>query len=556
MQCLPAHRKYLHLAGYALLPVLARVVEGGLAGRTLVECYDDNAINLKELPGDMPEPESVLELPVPFLGQVLIRKVKADEPGCEFTLGVLAEFGNGTADLRGFAVLVPIQPYSNAPTAAFAARMYRNTEAQAPFVDEMVQCFAAGMDAHPDKHKAWTSRCEYDRRDRPVVPTDMHPQLAMAQTIRPGDPHADSNGKANCHLDALVRGYPFEGGMAFDTTFAKLNLDFSDASLARLDMLLDQIRDKLKPQLGAFISQQAKLNFLHLMAIYIGRMLSYKAGARIDWYTYRQLQQVDAAKLRFEHDIPTSLLAVLHHRGPTTGYLFQPLRIVMNRLFAGPDTPTVQQSVEAALPFVRAARIREPYDISNISITQCVASIPPAERGYLDTPRPAWANESAIKHWFDDYPKLLRSGQVTWGRLIQGNNLLFQPGDQNHPGEIIYDTRGILGPSDLDEIAERIWGLKHIRQRDPALGFIADHLTNEYTNSNGFPVPLCISSDGARLTSLMFNRVHLPSGKLSGAHFPVLVDEAYPGAAMILPSRFWPQALIDQWMGQATARAA
>jgi hypothetical protein len=47
---------------------------------------------------------------------------------------------------------------------------------------------------------------------------------------------------------------------------------------------------------------------------------------------------------------------------------------------------------------------------------------------------------------------------------------------------------------------------------------------------------------------VLVHRPHLPDGKLSRAFFPVVVNEKYPGAIMVLPSRWWPTWLRELWI--------
>jgi hypothetical protein len=61
------------------------------------------------------------------------------------------------------------------------------------------------------------------------------------------------------------------------------------------------------------------------------------------------------------------------------------------------------------------------------------------------------------------------------------------------------------------------------------------------------PVPKSISDRPLLVSTVLIHRPHLPDGKLSRSYFPVVMNEKYPGAIMVLPSRWWVAGFREQW---------
>lgn len=161
-----------------------------------------------------------------------------------------------------------------------------------------------------------------------------------------------------------------------------------------------------------------------------------------------------------------------------------------------------------------------------------------------------------LRKSFDLYPQLWQGGKVVWGCLIQANGALFEDGTFDAPGEVVYDPNGRLDVAALAEASASLGQLKHTKPADPGLRAIADYLTNEMTRVRGMRVPLEMSPQPLLVSTVFFCRHHLPLRKLAGAWFPLLINARYPGVAMVLPSRWWPDAFVDEWCGMPPGTSA
>jgi hypothetical protein len=183
----------------------------------------------------------------------------------------------------------------------------------------------------------------------------------------------------------------------------------------------------------------------------------------------------------------------------------------------------------------------------DIDVPRCVKSLSFFKRKYPLLSFPSWVSGDPLERLKDDQHILLKDGIVVWGHIIQANELMFTPGNSNAPGEIVYDPHGHHVPEQLAIAAQRMGSLKGRKLTDPALQEIGDYLANEMIRVFGKPVPDTIAQGGLRYSTILFNRAHLPNGYLAVPFFPVIISDQCPGAAMILPSRWWPRAVTAMW---------
>lgn len=195
------------------------------------------------------------------------------------------------------------------------------------------------------------------------------------------------------------------------------------------------------------------------------------------------------------------------------------------------------------------------------AIDECIENFGPAPRRqswwdrltYLRVPRPRWlpANSSdGLSTLFQNLHTLFTEGTVVWGHIIQANSLLFAPGADDCPGELVYslaDTRRV-DPEDLGQVAHQLYTLKGTEPEDPELAPIANYLTDEMIRVFGLSVPRTISPNlPCRISTTFFARKHLPQRRLCTSLLPIVVHPREPYVAMPLPSRYWPQPLVDWW---------
>ncbi len=183
-----------------------------------------------------------------------------------------------------------------------------------------------------------------------------------------------------------------------------------------------------------------------------------------------------------------------------------------------------------------------------VDIRACVRSLWFWQKGYLKIPMPDWAGPDALSLFWRKYPILLRKGRVVWGHTIQANQLLFEPGRHNCPGEVVYDLAGVCGPRELSVVARKLYALKGTRPEQPELAGIANYLTDEMVRTFGLAVPEVLApSPQLRISSVFFHRGHLPGRMLASSFYPLLVSEETEGVVMVLPGRWWPAELAKNW---------
>lgn len=555
------------------------------------------------------------------------------------------------------------------------------------------------------------------------------------------------------------------GGVAFRKALGQARLDYTPDSLIRVDMLLRQIREKLKPRFDTFIAEPANLNFLYLLGFYVGTVVGRYTLQAVEWYAYPQLSEVlPAAELEKLPESLATAMACTYRRDGQLSACFFPLGAIADNIFLGEgarsvlenaedfmrralDVPVLRRGaaapppagdaelagavrrlgllagaqaawacrtalegghrlepqltaeteqgqrvihsmpfdafdeaieryqatlsdpeptsagavlaydgyinlprfrtdalvieahwyapalkVQIAVPYrpaghaagfalhgprllesslgdallpaletaffagidsfnppglwserfvdeddaanlaarieeqvaaVRSASRLEPdgqgesldaIRFGDIDIRACVAGLPPGEADYVDVPMPGWAQDDRLRGMFTPIPDLLREGRVVWAHLVQANKALFECGPEGHPGDVIYDPAGRLGPAALGEVAHRLFGLRaqidELRTASPPqpeMLALAEHFENEMTRAVALPVPQQLSPAGLLISSLYFERKHLPTGLLTLPFFPLLISDREPGAVMVLPSRWWPQAVLARW---------
>jgi hypothetical protein len=169
--------------------------------------------------------------------------------------------------------------------------------------------------------------------------------------------------------------------------------------------------------------------------------------------------------------------------------------------------------------------------------------------------RPQWMQllpNDPLEKLFLNLTRLRRDGVVVWGHIIQANSLLFSSGSVNCPAEMVYSledgTRA--DPSYLSSVAADLFSLKNTKPNQPEFAPIADYLTNERTRWFGKPVPSSISPRRpCRISTIYVVRKHLPgpSRCLERPLMPIIVHPKPPYVALVLPSRYWPDDLLEWW---------
>ncbi|WP_283435073.1 hypothetical protein [Neorhodopirellula lusitana] len=143
---------------------------------------------------------------------------------------------------------------------------------------------------------------------------------------------------------------------------------------------------------------------------------------------------------------------------------------------------------------------------------------------------------------------IFRDGVVVWGHLIQANGGLFEFGQRDLPGEMVYSLRvPDFDPAKLEKVATELVALKGKQPTSPALLEIADYLTDEMIRVFGLKVPKTISQEACLISTVQFVRHHLPNQMLSDSVLPIVVAPQPSHYAFVLPAVYWPDQLLRHW---------
>ncbi|WP_198084764.1 SEL1-like repeat protein [Variovorax sp. E3] len=169
------------------------------------------------------------------------------------------------------------------------------------------------------------------------------------------------NDTARVFLDCYAQGTEPEGGWTFGKALNQARLDHSPASLERVNMLLDQINAKVKPEREAFLATPGGRNFCALLAYYLVAYVAKKSGARIDWHDLASAQQV----LGPAQPLPQGSLSRLVAIADDVGVALLPLGWVEDKLFGQGGAPAcadyvagIGAQLDHAGPVAWAAAVR------------------------------------------------------------------------------------------------------------------------------------------------------------------------------------------------------
>ena len=137
------------------------------------------------------------------------------------------------------------------------------------------------------------------------------------------------NDVARLFLDTHARGGEVDGGWKFGRALQQAQLDYSEESLERIDLLLKAIRERANPVHDEFLADLQGLNFLSLLAYYLMAVLSRRTGAEIEWHDTRSAQKAVADWASISETPFTRIVAL----APDQGLIFLPLVWLHDRLF-------------------------------------------------------------------------------------------------------------------------------------------------------------------------------------------------------------------------------
>ena len=332
------------------------------------------------------------------------------------------------------------------------------------------------------------------------------------------------------------------GGLPLETQIPRDKLDFTVNSLRHLDLYLAEVGRQ-----SATFSDLTLSNLMLVAGAYLGEVIRSNATNKgcWQWVTYDDYvsEQPDFAQKRPREPGFLAFLDSDQHMV----YPFAQIAAVLG----GRDAAPIHAYTRHLVCMTRGELAGTMLD--SIDVQQCIRSLPADQRTYPNVTAPFWLESDPFVRLFGNFATLLEHGRLVWAHMVQANEGILDTGDAGLPGDIVYDPQGILSSEELAPIAATLFGLrKREDEFDPNLSeqseflAIAKHLNAETTRAFGMSVPRQLSAEPLLLSSVFFERKHLPGEMLILPYFPVLISDRCPGCAMLLPGRWWPQVLLDR----------
>lgn len=351
------------------------------------------------------------------------------------------------------------------------------------------------------------------------------------------------------------------GGMAHGAMLKKCRMDYSIASLRRIDAFIDALRISSKPSRDEFLQAADNQNLLYFLAFYAGEVIGRALGSPPIWLSYDDAKEVTPDHDRmFGHCFETSVCCrFLDSKVPRVDF-FMPLYALVSRLLDADSGKSIWFSAGLCMPIGDDSPI--PQDTPTPTLAPGLLGtgrsgfVPPDTntRRQYQLVRPLWGTGHPIQPVLDHADQLLATGRIVWGAVVRANQTMFNPEYRiGAPGDVIYDPQGRVPPEDLHAIARRIFALAGTHQRDEGLAALSARMADETGAGFGMPVTRALSTQPLILSSTYFDQLFLPDGMLSMRSLPLLISDELPGMVLPLPWQLWPEDLIDLWRGASEA---
>ncbi len=174
--------------------------------------------------------------------------------------------------------------------------------------------------------------------DSPTMTCKAFVEERIAKLPKP--PAGDENERCAQMLEAFFNDGGILGTLAFREQLKLARLDYSLASLERLDQLLRSIRTHIKPSYDAFINNPDTQNFLRFAGFYIGMTIARVGATSVKWLDFAQAKKF-APELEFQFE--TSSVCVL------SGRFYFPLGLVTEILLQADAQRSVPEWANQAL---------------------------------------------------------------------------------------------------------------------------------------------------------------------------------------------------------------
>ena len=378
-----------------------------------------------------------------------------------------------------------------------------------------------------------------------------------------------------------------ESSIIYQKYLNQCKLDFSLTSLANLDQLLLALKKQQPMQIEQLDDVKYNRFFLFIM-VYVGEVFSRAIGQAVYWFEQKEIKNINdffikprPASLWFFQDKAENDLLIVNEDlvNKSTSYLvlysrdkkklnfeniefFLPFKIVINMLF-GDQSYTLYEYVVRNL---KAIGVSKPKDIDPLplqfvslidDLTDQLNLLKPYQRYYLQIRKPLWVKANTEDVFFKQLKALsllYKEAKVVWASLVQANQSMFFPRDNNKYsslGEIIYDPTGWTSYKALEGYAQKLADLIENKVTEGDQLSHATRLRDGQDTISGAEYPKSLSKLPLKVSSILFWRKHLPNGLLSLNSFPILITNEQEGVVTVLPARFWPQSFVDKWLEAA-----
>lgn len=364
------------------------------------------------------------------------------------------------------------------------------------------------------------------------------------------------------YLNAWEAEADVAGGMAHRTMLKKCRLDYSIASLRRIDAFIDALRITCKPSRDEFLHAAENQNLFYFLAFYAGEVIGRALGSPPIWLSYDDAKEIAPDHDRmFSHCFETSVCCrFLDSKVPRVDF-FMPLYALVTRLLDAYSGKSILFSAGLCVPIGDDSPI--PQDTPTPALTPGLLGtgrsgfVPPdaSTRLQYQLVRPWWGNGHPIQPVLDHANQLLSTGRIVWGAVVRANQTMFDAEYRvGAPGDVIYDPLGRVPPEDLHTIARRIFALAGTEQHDEELATLSARMADETNATFGMPVTLALSAQPLILSSTYFDQLFLPDGMLSMHSLPLLISDDLPGMVLPLPWQLWPADLSELWRSTSEAK--
>lgn len=147
----------------------------------------------------------------------------------------------------------------------------------------------------------------------------------------------DENERCKEYIDCFFSDEDFPGGLMFKDHLAHAKLDYSLESLGRIDLMLKTIRNYRHASYKQFVSSQSTLNFILLVAYYMGCTIARIGMLSMKWMTYDEAMPYLKNKDRLFENSRCCVIA---------GRFYFPLGVITEIIFSTSPERTIRSYAE------------------------------------------------------------------------------------------------------------------------------------------------------------------------------------------------------------------